>query len=142
MWMAPGAPPSKSTGTAVRKSVMEGRYLTGDYSGKFKMPGADGKMKEMNFQGMSMDGYDNVKKKFVSGWVDNMGTGIMISEGTYDAATKTFTYLGEYEGMPGMKSKVREVIKMTDKEHMTMEYYEDRGQGETKSMEIAYTRKK
>src|SRR5947207_5656498 len=24
MWMAPGAPPSKSTGTAVRKSIMEG----------------------------------------------------------------------------------------------------------------------
>ena len=142
MWMDPKGKPSESTGTAVRKSVMEGRYLTGDYSGKFKMPGADGKMKEMNFQGMSMDGYDNVKKKFVSGWVDNMGTGIMISDGTYDAATKTFTYLGEYEGMPGMKSKVREVIKMTDKDHMTMEYYEDRGQGEMKSMEIAYMRKK
>ena len=67
---------------------------------------------------------------------------IMISEGTYDAATKTFTYLGEYEGMPGMKSKVREVIKMTDKDRMTMEYYEDRGTGEMKSMEINYTRKK
>ncbi|MEY2499340.1 MAG: hypothetical protein QOD12_2896 [Verrucomicrobiota bacterium] len=142
MWMAPGTPPSKSTGTAVRKSVMEGRYLTGDYTGKFKMPGADGKMKETNFQGMSMDAYDNVKKKFVSGWVDNMGTGIMISEGTYDAATKTFTYTGEYEAMPGVKSKVREVIKTPDKDHMTMEYYEDRGQGEAKAMEISYTRKK
>jgi hypothetical protein len=70
-----------------------------------------------------------------------MGTGIMISEGTYDAASKTFTYTGEYEMMPGMKAKVREVIKMADN-HMTMEYYEDRGQGETKSMEINYTRKK
>jgi hypothetical protein len=142
MWMDPNGKPSESTGTAVRKSVMDGRYLTGDYSGKFKMPGADGKMTDMNFQGMSMDAYDNVKKKFVSGWVDNMGTGIMISEGTYDAATKTFTYTGEYEMMPGMKSKVREVIKTPDKNHMTMEYYEDRGQGETKSMEINYTRKK
>jgi hypothetical protein len=141
-WMVPGAPPSESTGTAVRKSVMDGRYLTGDYSGKFKMPGADGKMKEMNFQGMSMDAYDNVKKKFVSGWVDNMGTGIMMIEGTYDAATKTITYTGDYEMMPGVKSKVREVIKMADKDHMSMEFYEDRGQGETKSMEIAYKRGK
>ena len=141
-WMAPGAPPSESTGTAVRKSVMEGRYLTGDYSGKFKMPGADGKMKEMNFQGMSMDGYDNAKQKFVSGWVDNMGTGIMIMEGTYDAATKTFTYTGESEMMPGMKSKARQVIKMPDKDHMSMEFFEDRGQGETKSMEITYKRGK
>ena len=28
MWMAPGAPPSKSTGTAVRKAMMDGRYFS------------------------------------------------------------------------------------------------------------------
>jgi hypothetical protein len=71
-----------------------------------------------------------------------MGTGIVMLDGTYDAATKAFTYTGDYEGMPGMKSKVREVITMVDKDHMTLEYYEDRGQGEMKSMEINYTRKK
>lgn len=140
MWMDPKGNPSESTGTAVRKAVMDGRFVTGDYSGKFKMPGADGKMKDMNFKGMSMDGYDNVKQKFVSGWVDNMGTGIMLCEGTYDASTKTFTYTGEFEMMPGMKCKIREVIKNTDKDHMSMEYYEDRGQGEMKSMEINYIR--
>ena len=106
------------------------------------MPGADGKMKEMNFKGMSLDGYDNVKQKFISAWVDNMGTGLMLSEGTYDAGTKTFTYTGEYEAMPGMKSKVRQVVTVADKDHHSMEYYEDRGQGEMKSMEISYTRKK
>ncbi len=142
MWMAPGAPPSKSTGTAVRKAAMDGRYLHGDYSGKFKMPGADGKMKEMDFKGMSLDGYDNVKQKFISAWVDNMGTGIMLSEGTYDVTSKALTFTGEYEAMPGMKSRIREVITMADKDHHSMEYYEDRGQGEVKSMEISYTRKK
>jgi Protein of unknown function (DUF1579) len=142
MWMDPNGKPTESTGTAKRESIMEGRYVSGDYTGKFKMPGADGKMQEMNFHGMSMDGYDNVKKKFVSGWVDNMGTGIMTMDGTYDAATKTFTYTGEYEMMPGMKEKVRQLIKMPDATHMTMEYYEDRGQGENKTMEINYTKKK
>jgi hypothetical protein len=143
MWMGdPNAKPTESTGTAVRKMAMEGRYLHGEYSGKFKMPGADGKMKEMNFKGNSLDGYDNVKKKFVSAWIDNMGTGIMLSEGTYDAATKTFTYTSEVEAMPGMKSRVRQVIKVADKDHHSMEYYEDRGQGEVKSLEINYTRKK
>ena len=142
MWMDPKGQPTESTGTAIRKSIMDGRYVSGEYSGKFKMPGADGKLMEMNFIGMSMDGYDNVKKKFVSGWVDNMGTGIMTMDGTYDAATKAFTYTGEYEMMPGMKEKVRQVIKMTDATHMTMEYYEDRGQGEAKTMEINYTKKK
>ena len=142
VWMDPKAKPSESTGTATRKAIMDGRYVSGDYSGKFKMPGADGKMTEMNFIGMSMDGYDNAKKKFVSGWIDNMGTGIMTLDGTYDAATKTFTYTGDYEAMPGKKSKVRQLIKFADKDHMSMEYYEDRGQGEMKSMEITYTRKK
>jgi hypothetical protein len=141
MYMDPTGKPTESTGTATRKVIMDGRYVSGDYSGNFKMPGPDGKVQTMKFIGMSMDGYDNVKKKFVSGWIDNMGTGIMMTEGTYDAATKTFTHTGEYEAMPGMKSKVRQVIKMTDK-GMAMEYYEDRGQGEAKSMEIDYTRKK
>jgi hypothetical protein len=89
-----------------------------------------------------MDGYDNAKKKFVSGWVDNMGTGIMVTEGTLDEATKTITYTGTFEMAPGMSFKVREAIKFTDKDHMAMEYFEDRGQGEMKSMEINYTRKK
>jgi len=44
--------------------------------------------------------------------------------------------------MPGVKEKVRQIIKMTDATHMTMEYYEDRGQGEAKTMEINYTKKK
>ena len=142
MWMDPNGKPTESTGTATRKSIMDGRYVSGEYTGKFKMPGPDGKVQEMNFIGMSMDGYDNVKKKFVAGWVDNMGTGNMTMDGTYDAATKTFTYTGEYEMMPGMKEKVRQVIKLPYTTHMTMEYYEDRGQGEAKTMEINYTKKK
>jgi hypothetical protein len=142
VWMDPSGKPTESTGTATRESIMDGRYVRGEYRGKFKMPGPDGKMTDMNFIGMSMDGYDNMKKKFVSGWIDNMGTGIMTMEGTYDAATKTFTYTGEEEMMPGMKSKVREVIKMTDATHMMLEYYQDSGQGETKTMEINYTKKK
>ena len=142
MWMDPSGKPTESTGTATRKAIMDGRYVSGEYTGKFKMPGADGKMKDMDFHGMSMDGYDNVKKKFVSGWIDNMGTGIMTMEGTYDAATKSITYTGEAEMMPGMKEKFRQIMKMTDATHMSLEYYEDRGQGEAKTMEITYTKKK
>ncbi|MGI8482351.1 MAG: DUF1579 domain-containing protein [Chthoniobacterales bacterium] len=141
-WMAPGAPPSTSTGTAVRKAMMEGRYFTLDVTGKMQMPGPDGKMKDIEFKGLGIEGYDNVKKKFFGTWADNMGTGIMMSEGTYDPATKTFTYTGEYEPMPGMKTKVRETVKIIDNDHHTFEWYEDRGGQEAKTMEITYTRKK
>jgi uncharacterized protein DUF1579 len=143
MWMGdPNAKPQESKGTAVRKSMMDGRFFTVDVTGKMEMPGPDGKPKEMTFKGMGLDGYDNVKKKFVGTWVDNMGTGIMHSEGDYDPATKTFTYTGEYEGIPGMKQKIREVVKLVDKDHHTFEWYEDRGGQEVKTMEINYTRAK
>ena len=142
MWMAPDAPPMESKGTAVRKPIMEGRYFVADFTGQMKMPGADGKMKNMEFKGKSVEGYDNAKQKFVSTWFDNMGTGIIMSEGTYDPSTKTFTYTAEAEMMPGMKTKVREVIRVVDKDHHTFEYYEDRGGQEVKTMEINYTRQK
>src|SRR5205814_8477966 len=46
MWMNPSAPPTSSTGSAVIKPVMDGRYFVGDFTGKMQMPGADGKMKD------------------------------------------------------------------------------------------------
>jgi hypothetical protein len=143
-WMNPDpkAPPSESSGTSVTKATMGGRYFVTDVTGMMKMPGADGKMKDVPFKGMSLDAYDNAKQKFTSSWIDNMGTGIMASEGTYDPATKTFTYNAEMEVIPGMKQKVQEMIKIVDKDHHTFEYYEDRGGQEAKTMEINYTRKK
>jgi Protein of unknown function (DUF1579) len=142
MWTAPNTPAMESKGTASRKPMMNGRYFTLDVTGKMKMPGADGKMQDFTFKGHGMEGYDNVKKKFVGTWMDNMGTGIMMSEGDYDPTSKTFTYTGEMEMMPGMKEKMREVVKIADKNHHTFEFYEDRGTGETKTMEINYTRQK
>jgi uncharacterized protein DUF1579 len=144
MWMdpTPNAKPQESKGTATRKSIMDGRFVAMDVSGQMEMPGPDGKPKNMTFKGHGMEGYDNVKKKFIGTWMDNMGTAIMMSEGDYDPATKSFTYTSEMEPMPGMKQKVREVLKLTDKDHMNFEWYEDRGGQEAKTMEISYTRKK
>jgi hypothetical protein len=142
MWMNPdpNVPPQQSKGTATRKSVMNGRYVAMDVTGKMQMPGEDGKMKEMQFKGMGIEGYDNAKQKFIGSWIDNMGTGIQFSEGTYDPATKTLTYTSEIEMMPGMKMPVREVLKLTDKDHMMLEWYENHAGQEKKTMEINYTR--
>ena len=142
MWMNgdSNSKPEESKGTAVRRSIMGGRYVVMDVNGKFKMPGPDGKPKEFDFKGHGIDGYDNAKQKFVSSWMDNMGTGIMTSEGTYDPAAKTLTYTGEYQMTPAMKQQIREVVKLTDKDHMSFEWYENRGGNEVKTMQIDYTR--
>jgi hypothetical protein len=142
MWMNgdPSSKPEESKGTAVRKSIMGGRYVVMDITGKMKMPDATGKPKEFEFKGQGTDAYDNARQKFVSTWMDNMGTGIMVAEGTYDPATKSLTYTGEYQMAPGMKQQIREVVKLTDKDHITFEWYENRNGTEAKTMEIAYTR--
>jgi hypothetical protein len=142
MWMAPGAPALKSSGTSSIKPLWGGRYYVTHSTGQMRMPGADGKMQSMTFKGMGVDGYDNAKKKFVSSWIDNFGTGIVLAEGDYDPASKTFTYNTEEEMAPGMKTKVRETVKVVDKDHLTFSWYENRGGREVKTMELDCTRAK
>ena len=140
--MAPGAPPSVSIGTAVRRSIMGGRYFVMDTAAKMEMPGPDGQMHPVDYTGMEIDGYDNMKGKFFSTWIDSMGTSLLLSEGSYDPASKTFTYRLEEEMTPGTKTKVRETLKVIDQDHHVFEWYEDHGGKEEKTMEITYTRQK
>jgi hypothetical protein len=136
------AAPMESSATATVKEILGGRFFATDVTGKMQMPGADGKMTDMEFKGTGYDGYDNARKKFVSSWIDSMGTGILNSEGDYDAATKTFTFHAEVAYAPGVKVNVRQVVKIVDNDHHIFEWYEDRGAGEVKTMQIDYTRKK
>src|SRR2546423_1816414 len=73
MVMQPGAEPMKSSGKQKSVMIMGGRYLHADYTGE---------MMGMTFHGASLTGYDNAKKKHFSAWIDDMGTGIMLAEGT------------------------------------------------------------
>ncbi|MCP4247615.1 MAG: DUF1579 domain-containing protein [bacterium] len=130
-WMGPGEP-EVSTGTSELKTILGGRYLQERFA-----------CTTMNrpFEGMGLFGYDNVKKKYVSAWVDNFGTGIMLFEGTRDEATKTTTmfadYVDPFMGPTKLKSVIREVSK--DK-HVFEMYMIGSGGDEQKSMEITYTR--
>jgi len=132
MWMDPTQPPEKYKGTAKYQLILGGRYVEGFYGGE---------MMGMPFEGRDISGYDKAKKVFFSFWIDNMGTGKMYLEGTYDKDSKTLNLAGEETDMMGNKMKVREVIKTIDKDHSIFEMYMDMGQGEMKSMEIKYTRK-
>lgn len=133
MWMDPSQPAQKYKGTATYTSIMGGRYIQGKYGGE---------MMGMPFEGMDINGYDKAKKMFFTFWIDNMGTGSMYLEGKYNPENKTIDFDGETVDPMGNKMKVREVVKMIDKDHSTFEMYMDQGQGEMKSMEIKYTRKK
>ena len=85
----------KISGTVVRKSFANGRFFTVDAiaDSKVKIPTQNGKMKEANFQSKEIEGYDNVKKKFIRTLIFNSsGSAIVFLEGTYDSTSRTITY--------------------------------------------------
>lgn len=136
MWMAPGAPPQESAGTSEMKMVMGGRYLEQKHEGTFM---------NMPFSGLGYTGYDNFLKKYISTWVDNMGTGIMVTTGTADKSGKVITSYGTVPDPVKKKTtKVKTVAKLVDNDHMTYEMWEPGEDGKTmvKILEVDYTRKK
>jgi hypothetical protein len=131
--MDPSAPPQTMEGTTKNEMIMGGRYLKSTHSGE---------MMGMPFEGMSLEGYDNAKKEFTSVWIDNFGTGTSISTGKYDKETNSIIYKGTvYEPMQGKDVTIKQVVKYIDKDHHTIEMYTVDGEQETKTMQIAFTRK-
>lgn len=136
MWMAMDAPPTTNTSTMTNKMMLGGRYQMSTFKGNFM---------GMPFEGMSTTAYDNYKKKFISTWVDNMGTGVMKMEGTWDDATKTISYTGSsINPANGKECTMREIYKIVDDNNHIMEMYgpDSKTGKEYKTMEIKLTRNK
>ena len=135
-WETPDAPPMKMTGTATNKTIWGNRYQ----QSAFKCEMGPG----MTFEGLSTLAYDNVKKKYVNTWIDNMATGIMVMEGTYDAASKTVNLAGKgTDYRNGKDIEMRQTYKFVDDNTQLMEMYATFAGGkEYKNMEITYKRKK
>lgn len=133
-WMAPGQPPAESKGTAKVTWIMDGRYVQEDFSGDFM---------GQPFRGMSLTGYDNVRGKYRSVWVDNMSTTMVTSEGDLDAAGKVLTFNGEYAcAMTGEKHKKSTLIsRIVNKDKHIFEMHDPSLGANSKVMEITYTRK-
>jgi hypothetical protein len=133
MWMAPGAPPMKSMSTCTNRMILGNRYQESKASGTFN---------NMPFEGSGITGYDNAKKVFVSTWIDNMGTGVMTVEGSYDDKTKTINYHGKsVDPMTGKDTPIRETYKIVDDNTQVMEMFMTQNGKEMKTMEIKMTRK-
>jgi hypothetical protein len=135
MWMAPGQPPMESGCTMHAESILGGRYVQSVYKGSFA---------GMPFEGHGTDGYDNVTKRYVSSWVDNMGTGIMNGTGTCDDAGKVCTMMAEMaDPMSGQMVKQKMVTTYTDGAFkMEMFMIPPGAGGEMKTMELTATKKK
>lgn len=133
-WMSPDAAPTTTSGTTENKMTLGGRYQESVHKAQ---------MEGMAFEGHGVLAYDNAKKIFQNTWIDNMGTGIMYLLGKWDDATKSITFTGKsYDPMAGKDVEMKQVYKMIDDDHHSMEMYMPVKGKETKTMEITFTRKK
>ncbi|MEE8525903.1 MAG: DUF1579 domain-containing protein [Thermoanaerobaculia bacterium] len=132
MWMDPSAPPMESQGAAEKTMILGGRYLQEESSGE-----AMGQP----FHGRALTAFDNVSGEFAGTWIDNMGTGILISRGSRDG--DSLTLIGEMtDPMSQQQMKLRMVTRIVDEDHHVFDYYVTMpGIPELKQMVIEYTRK-
>lgn len=135
-WDGIDRPASKMAGTQVTTSILDGHFSQSLFSGDFM---------GMPFNGISTVGYDNTTKEYVSLWMENMNTAIMVMKGTWDAATKTITFSGKQKNpVNGIECNMRQTYKFVDDDNEYMEMFgpDPKTGKEFKMMEIKYTRKK
>lgn len=82
----PGGEEMQSEGKSSNQMVMGGRFLLQNFTGE---------MMGQPFKGISYTGYDNLAEKYQGVWMDEMATGIWISEGEADENGKILTFTGE-----------------------------------------------
>lgn len=131
-WDGPGEP-TVETGKANRKMILGGRVLAEH---------VESQMQGQAWQGHGMHGYDNVSGRHWSTWNDSMSTGVMISDGTCDAAGAC-AFTGSWSDPMGKgKIHARMTSRWTDANTELFEMYTTAPGGkETKMMEITYKRR-
>ena len=134
MW-TPGSNTEPMVSKGVETNTMLGGFwLVTEFKGEFG---------GQTFEGRGQLGYDTSKGKYVSTWIDTMGTEIMIMEGDFDEKTSTLTLTGKgsHEGKPYEGKEVTE-HKGDDTRVFTMFMKSAETKDElVKVMEITYTRR-
>src|SRR5690606_7022267 len=96
------------------------------------------KANAQGFQGLWIAGYDPTTKKYRGVWVSSMDEPCSESEGTYDAATKTWTFTGS-----SPQGDFRSVAKIVDADTVVETCYMKTPDGnEVESMRIDRKRQK
>lgn len=124
----------KSKCTAIYKSICDGMWVESDFRGN---------LGGVPFQGRGIDGYDQIKKKYVGIWVDSMGSAPLHMEGTFDEKAKRQTMTGETHGPDGKPQKYKTTVDMKDKDNFTFKMIMVGPDGKDQlAFTIEYTRRK
>lgn len=133
-WFAPGQPATESTGTMDITPILGGRYVESVHKGQ---------VMGQPFEGREIDGYDNVAGQYVSSWIDNGGTGVLMLTGQADASGKVVTMTGDFvDPVTHKKMAYKGVSTLVDDDTMRYESYMVAGGKEAKIMEVLAKRAK
>ena len=133
MWMMPGAEPVENEGMSTNEMILGGRYQKSTFKGNFM---------DMPMEGMNLLAYDNASKEFYATWVDNLGTGMMMSKGKYNEETNMVEMEGTYvDPMTGKEEPFRQTMQVVDDNNHVMEMFMNYEGKEFKTMHIDFTRK-
>jgi hypothetical protein len=90
------------------------------WGGRFLEQTVRGTMMGAPFEGRGWMGYDNAKKKLVGVWIDNMGTGMAVSEGDEKEPGKLWESTGTMNG-PSGPITMHEVLRKVSDNELVME---------------------
>jgi hypothetical protein len=125
--------PEMSKGKSKVVSILGGRYIQQTYQGEF---GGE------KFEGLGISGFDNAKQQYSGVWMDSMSTSIFSHYGTFDEATKTFTYNGQCDDPMSGNRKSKSVLRIESPDRHVFEMWDvTDSANEMKQMELVYVRK-
>lgn len=129
----PDGEPSVSRGTSSSRWVMDGRFVQETVTGEFM--GAP-------FQGMGLTGFNNLTGEYEASWIDNHSTQLYRYVGWMDDDGRLVFVTEARDPVTGETVKHRSVAEFPSDDEMVVKGYEDRGEGEVRTMELRYTRQK
>ncbi len=88
LWTGPDSPPTENSGTTEVRWIMGQRFVQMESTGKFL---------DKDFHSMWLLGFDNLKKKYVSCYVDNLGSGLYPAEGGAGPADRGIILVGQMD---------------------------------------------
>ena len=133
-WFEPGGAPNTSPCSSVGEWIMGGRFLVQTH--RCEMMGQE-------YEGLGITGFDNHRQEYVTVWLDNLTTSMMVTRGTFDPTTATITMTGTAEDFIGGRNDVpvRTVTRINEDGSSVFEMYTQHTDGkEFKSLEVSARR--
>jgi hypothetical protein len=130
---APGAEPTRLTGTCENRIVFEGRFLLSE------LVVGEG---ESSFESKTTYGYDNGRKQYFSYGINSRRTGVTDHWGTYDAATRSFILNGKArDELTGTVLIYRALLKVESQDsHVLQVFFDVPRARPRKVLEVTFTR--